>query len=211
MITIAYSTRQFDRSFYNHIKEQSNLDNQIIYKENKGEFGLTELYNSFLHDSENEITVIIHDDVILPKGFDETILNYFINNPDYGIMGIAGTTHLDKSAVWFNNRHLMVGQLYHLVNNEPRLTTYSAKKNEVREALVVDGVILAINTLKIKREFNEEIKGFHYYDVSFCIDNFNEGVKIGIFHLPQFIHKSVGMVGDSFIEAQTSFIEKYKD
>ena len=76
-ITIAYSTRQFDRSFYNHIKEQSNLDNQIIYKENKGEFGLTELYNSFLHDSENEITVIIHDDVILPKGFEDFIESEF--------------------------------------------------------------------------------------------------------------------------------------
>lgn len=211
MISIAYSTRQFDSSFYEHIKEQSTFDNQIIYKENQGEFGLTELYNTFLSDSDNEIMVIIHDDVILPKGFDEMILNYFVNYPDYGIMGIAGTTHLDKNGVWFNNRHLMVGQLYHMVNNEPRLTNYSAKKEEVREALIVDGVILAINTSKIKREFNEEIKGFHYYDVSFCIDNFNEGVKIGVFHLPQFIHKSMGMVGDSFIEAQTTFTQLYKN
>jgi hypothetical protein len=46
---------------------------------------------------------------------------------------------------------------------------------------------------RIKKNFNEEFSGFHFYDISFCVDNLLEGVKIGLTTKISLTHKSIGM------------------
>jgi len=208
MISIAFSTRINNESFINHLKKQQHYDNEIVQYINNGERSLTEVYNDFLTHCKYDIVLFLHDDVLLPVGFDKILIEKF-NNSDHGILGVAGTTSLTKTGVWWSERQFMTGNVYHVHKGNKTLSSYTPKNNYINDVLVIDGVFIAINKTKIKSNFNEEMQGFHFYDVSFCVDNYLKGVKIGVIHMPQFTHFSIGEIKEDFHNAKSIFLEKY--
>jgi hypothetical protein len=50
----------------------------------------------------------------------------------------------------------------------------------------------------LKTTFNEEVKGFHFYEVDFCFRNFLEGVKYRCFYDVRITHKSIGMTNEQW-------------
>jgi hypothetical protein len=74
----------------------------------------------------------------------------------------------------------------------------------------VDGLWFAIHKSRIKKNFNEEFNGFHFYDISFCVENYLEGVKIGLTTRFGVTHKSVGMTNKQW-EKNKLFFEALYD
>jgi glycosyltransferase involved in cell wall biosynthesis len=214
MITIGFSTRSIDNDFVKMLTKTSGVSKpEVIPFENNGEFSLTEVYNKILEQSTNDIVILCHDDIYFDsKNWGQKILNHFKRKNDYGVLGLAGTTSMPKSAKWWEDFSKMKGIVNHEHEGKKWESKYSQSKgNELDDVVLVDGLFIVINKKNIKKKFNEEIGGFHFYDVDFSFRNFIEGVKIGVMYDVRVTHKSVGQTNEQWEKNREIFAEKYKD
>jgi len=214
MITIGFSTRKVDNNFVELLRKTSGIPKcEIVPIENNGEFSLTELYNKILAQSSNDIVILCHDDIYFDtKNWGNKILNHFKRNQDYGILGLAGTTIMPKSGRWWDDPSKMKGIVNHEHGGKKWESKYSPSKgNELDDVVLVDGLFIVVNKKNIKERFNEEIGGFHFYDVDFSFRNFIKDVKIGVMYDVRVTHKSIGQTNFQWEKNREIFAEKYKD
>jgi hypothetical protein len=213
MITIGYSTRSSKPELQEYFKKTCGIKNaQIIEKVNSNGQSLTDVYNDILNESENDIVVLCHDDIYFDnKSWGFKILEHF-KKTDYGILGVAGSTSLPKSGMWWEDRRKMVG----IVNHEHKGKKWESKYsndlgNKIHQTVLIDGLFMVINKSRIKENFDTDVKGFHLYDVDFCFRNYIKDVKIGVLFNIRITHKSIGMTNDSWEENRKTFSKRYKD
>ena len=196
-ISVVISTRKIDDNYLKHVEKMfSHPKTEVNIYENDGVSSLTEIYNIGLKESKNEIVVFMHDDLILEtSNMTPKIVKLFEKHSEYGIIGIAGTDKL-TSGRWWDNRENMFGVVGHIHEGKRHVNHYSKGvfNDVLKDVVVVDGLFFAVHKGRIKKGFNEQFKGFHFYDISFCIENFLEGVKIGLTTKLGVTHKSIGMV-----------------
>lgn len=214
MISVVVSTKKIDESYREHIlKMFSHPKLDVLMYENNGEYSLPEIYNKGLKESVNDIVVFIHDDLILrTRNFAEKIMKLFTKYPEFGIIGVAGTTDL-VTGRWWEIPKSSVGWIYHQQNNEIFLSQFSETlyPERPKEVVCIDGVVMMAHKKRIKKEFDTDFKGFHFYDIPFCLSNYVEGVKIGVTTRFDIVHKSVGVTNEQWEENKKQFEEKYKD
>ena len=214
MITIGFSTRKIDDSFVELLKKSCGVPNpQIIPIENEGKYSLPEAYNMILEQATNDVVVLCHDDIYFDsKNWGSKILNHFKRNSDYGILGLAGSTQLPSSAKWWEDFSKMKGIVNHEHGGKKWESKYSASLgNQIDDVVLVDGLFIVLNTKNVKQKFNEEIKGFHFYDVDFSFRNFIEDVKIGVIYDVRVTHKSIGETNEQWEQNRIVFAEKHKE
>jgi hypothetical protein len=215
MITIVYSTHKYEnynKKFKQHLLDSVGLkDVQILEYINHNQYSLTELYNRGISESLNNIIVCIHNDVKLENNWGKKLLKDFSENPDYAIIGKAGSCYFPKSGVyWDRMSQTMVGQVYHHPEGQNKwLSKYSPKLPFLIPVVTIDGVFLSFDKTKIKHFFDESIGKFHYYDHPFCLSNYLDGVKLGITSSFELTHQSVGQPNDEFFESKEVFLKKY--
>ena len=215
MITVVCSSRGDLNEFKEHVVKTSGLDKKLEFLgyKNNNEFSLTEIYNRGLKDSKNDIIVFLHDDIsIETKNWGTKLLRLFDRNPEFGIIGVAGTKNLPSSGRWWENPKKMYGRVAHTHEGKTWLSTYSDDLAQfIEETVIVDGVFFAIDKRKIKKNFDENVKGFHFYDLTFCFENYLENVKIGVTTVVRINHKSIGMTNDQWEENRQQFSERFKE
>jgi hypothetical protein len=213
MVSVVISTRKIDSTYYDHVKRMfSHPNTEILMYENDGKMSLTQVYNKGLKESVNDIVVFIHDDLILETpNMTPKVVKLFEKHPQYGIIGIAGTDNL-TSGRWWDNRKNMYGVVGHIHEGKRHVNYYSKGvfNDELKDVVVVDGLFFMVRKSLLKKEFNEEFKGFHFYDISFCVDNYLDGVKIGLTTKFGVTHKSVGMTNKEW-EKNKLFFEALFD
>jgi hypothetical protein len=196
VVSVVISTRKIDSTYYDHVKRMfSHPNTEILMYENDGEMSLTQVYNKGLKESVNDIVVFMHDDLILEtSNMTPKIVKLFEKHPDYGIIGIAGTDKL-TSGRWWDNRENMFGVVGHIHEGKRHVNHYSKGvfNDVLKDVVIVDGLFFMVRKSLLKKEFNEQFEGFHFYDISFCVENQFEGVKIGLTTKFGVTHKSVGM------------------
>jgi glycosyltransferase involved in cell wall biosynthesis len=218
MITVVYSTRKENPEYQKHIKQTIGLkDFEILEYTNNREYSLTELYNRGLKESSNDIVIFIHDDLLFEQDskWGKKVLRHF-NNSDFGILGKAGTTSLTESGRWWDESHLMIGSVYHTQyyeDTKKRVTWESRYSglfhDKIIPTVLVDGLFIAVNKNRIKKNFDENIKGFHLYDVDFCVANFHAGVNIGVIFDFKLTHKSIGKTNDEWEQNRKQLVQKW--
>lgn len=214
MITIGFSTRKVDDNFINHIKKTCGPKNiEVIPFENNGTHSLTEAYNILLERASNDIVVLCHDDIYFDKkGWGTKLFKHFQKNSDYGILGVAGSIKIPESGMWWEDSSKMRGIVNHEHNGKKWESRYSSSLgNKVEPLVLVDGLFLAINKKNIKKTFNEDVRGFHMYDVDFCVRNYIEGVKVGVVYDIRITHLSIGQTNEQWEENRKEFSERYQD
>ena len=211
MISIVFSTREDNPEFKDHLKKTTKGEIEILQYTNNGEYSLTELYNKGLDESKNDIVVFCHDDIMLKDGWDKKVLNHF-NSTDYGVLGMAGTTDLDESGQWWKDMGKMVGIVKHTSEGKTWESKYSNNfGDDVVETVMLDGLFFVVNKNRIKKRFNEDIKGFHFYDFDFTFGNHLEGVKVGVMFDVKITHKSVGATNEQWNQNRLQFCNLYSD
>jgi hypothetical protein len=196
VVSVVISTRKIDSTYYDHVKRMfSHPNTEILMYENDGQMSLTQVYNKGLKESVNDIVVFMHDDLILEtSNMTPKIVKLFEKHPEYGIIGIAGTDKL-TSGRWWDNRENMFGVVGHIHEGKRHVNHYSKGvfNDVLKDVVIVDGLFFMVRKSLLKKEFNEQFEGFHFYDISFCVENQFEGVKIGLTTKFGVTHKSVGM------------------
>ena len=214
MVTIAYSTKSPKPDLIEHFKKSSGYEKgiHVIEKINNGERSLAEVYNEIINESPNDIIILTHDDIYFDtKAWYSKITRHF-EKTDFGIFGMAGTTHLSETGMWWDpsKRKNMIGIVNHENGGKKWESKYSeAFGNDIRQSVIVDGVFIAIHRGRIKKHFNEDFKGFHFYDLPFCFENHLEGVKVGVITNIRITHKSIGMTNEQWEKNRVLFVEKY--
>jgi hypothetical protein len=213
MITVGYSTRKHNPEFIEYLKISSGVKNiEVIEKINTGNKSLSQTYNEILSESKNNIVVLCHDDIYFDsKKWGEKILKQF-QKTNYGILGVAGTTLLPESGQWWEDPSKMVG----IVNHENEGKKWESRYSEdigikIQKTVIVDGLFIGIDKTRIKKTFDENVKGFHFYDVDFCFNNFLEKVEVGVVFNVRITHKSIGQTNEQWNENRKLFSENFKN
>ena len=215
MITIVYSTHKdinYNQKFKKHLLDKVGLkDVQVLEYLNNNEFSLAHLYNKGISEAIYDVVVCLHNDVILSKDWGKKLLDDFKNNPEYGIIGKAGSTHFPESGIYWEKMHMtMVGQVYHHPQDKDKfLSRYSPKLNYLIPVVTIDGLFIAFDKNKINHKFDETIGKFHFYDHSFCLPNYFDGVKLGVTSSFEITHESVGQPNEEFFESKDVFLKKF--
>jgi hypothetical protein len=211
MITIGYSTREHNPKFIEYLKKSSGFKKiEVIEKINNGEKSLSEVYNEIIQESKTDIVVLCHDDIY----FDTTSWYYKLKShfetSDYGILGVAGSTNMPETGRWWDLRKNMIGIVNHESGGKKWTSKYSEEFNKsIRQTVIVDGLFIALSKEKIKHNFDEEFKGFHFYDIAFCFRNHLENVKVGVITNIRITHKSIGQTNEQWEQNRELFVEKY--
>jgi len=213
VVTVVISTRKIDDVYLKHVERMfSHPKTEILIYENDGVNSLTEIYNIGLKEAKNDIIVFMHDDLILETAnITPKIVKLFQKHSEYGIIGIAGTDKL-TSGRWWDSRDNMFGVVGHLHEGKRHVNHYSKGSfvDVLKPVVVVDGLFFMVDRRRLKKQFNEEFKGFHFYDISFCYENFKEGVKIGVTTKISLTHKSIGMVNKQWEKNKLFFEALYE-
>jgi len=215
MITVGYSTREHNPQFIEYLKKSSGFKKiEVIEKINNGEKSLSEVYNEILTESKTDIVVLCHDDLYFDTSSWFHKIKTHFEKSDFGILGVAGTTNMSDTGRWWetNRRKDMIG----IVNHESEGKKWTSKYSDdfgksIRQTVIVDGLFIAVSKSRIKHTFDEEFKGFHFYDIAFCFKNHLEGVKVGVITNIRITHKSIGQTNQQWEDNREFFVQKYKD
>lgn len=214
MLTVVYCTRETNPEHKEHLIKSSGLHKHIEVIEiiNNGE-SLTHAYNRGLKQAKNDIVVFCHDDLTIEtKQWGNKLLKQFQKNPEYGIIGVAGSKSMPISGQWWEDRSKMYGRVQHTHEGKTWLSSYSEDLGqELEEVVVIDGVFFAVDKTKLKTTFNESVEGFHFYDVTFCFENTLKGVKVGVSTVVRVNHKSIGMTNEKWEYNRQQFAEMFKE
>jgi len=214
MLTVVYCTRQTNPEHKEHLIKSSGLHKHIEVIEiiNNGE-SLTKAYNRGLKQAKNNIVVFCHDDITFEtKQWGNKLLKAFEKHSEFGIIGVAGTKYMASSGQWWEDKSKMYGRVQHTHEGKSWLSAYSPDMGqEIEETVIVDGVFFAVDKSKLKSDFNETVEGFHFYDVTFCFENYLKGVKVGVITAIRVNHKSIGMTNESWEANRLAFAETFKD
>jgi glycosyltransferase involved in cell wall biosynthesis len=212
-ISIIFSTRKLDENYVKHLKYSCGLlDPDIIPIENERQYSLSEAYNMGLAKAKHNIVVFCHDDIkFATDNWGRKLCKHFSRNPEYGIIGVAGTDNL-VSGMWWEARESMHGIVNHSDHGKTWTNRYSLDQgNKLKQMIVLDGVMFAIDKTKIVHKFNEDFRGFHFYDLAFGFANYLAGVKLGVCTDIRVTHMSVGITNDEWAANKKQFEELYKD
>lgn len=213
MITVGYSTRKSKPEFIEYVQKTSMYKEiQVIEKINNGDKSLSQVYNEILDESKHDIVVFCHDDIEFDTNrWGEKLLKIFDKNPEYGIIGVAGTTDLIDGR-WWTIKKSMNGIVSHKHEGKKWTNNYSEDfNNNIKEVVVIDGLFICVNKTKLKHRFDETFNGFHFYDLGFCFPNYLDGVKIGVTTSIRLTHLSIGQTNQQWEDNKLKFEEKYKD
>jgi len=203
-----------NNKFIEHIKNTIGCNHKIYYYNNYNQYSLSYIYNHAIHTKYEDdcIFVMCHNDIYFKtKNWGKILLNKF-NNSNYDIIGVAGSTYLPESGVWWEDRSKMIGIVEHTNGYKTWISEYSLeKKGCISPVVLVDGLFISFNPDTIIHKFDEDFNGFHFYDLSFCIPNYLDGCNIGVTTDIRILHNSIGTVNKEWDINRKKFVEKYYD
>lgn len=209
-LTIGFSTRNDNPDFIEQVKKTCGVPFEIVQVINNGEKSLSQVYNEVLSQAKTDIIVFCHDDIIFETNkWGKKLLNNF-NNSEYGIIGLAGSTFLPESGKWWEAPITMRGIVNHQHEGKKWESKYSVNEGKISPTILVDGLFIAFNKTKIKKQFDESVEGFHFYDVTFSYSNFLEGVKVGVTYDIRVTHLSIGQTNENWEKNRETFAEKFQ-
>lgn len=201
-------------AFTNHIDKTIGVKHQVICYSNFNQFSLAEIYNKAVNEysADNIIMVFCHNDIIFKtQNWGKLLLTKF-NSQDYQIIGVAGTTYLNENGIWWHDRSKMVGIVEHTDGYNTWISEYSKSQlGKITPVVLIDGLFMAVDCTNINHLFDENFKGFHYYDLPICVNNYLDGYNIGVTTDIRIVHKSVGAVNLDWEANRKQFVEKYKE
>ncbi len=204
-----FETRPLYKSLMHHYEGEYKV-NFHLFKGNTR--GLSSCYNDILKDPDNldKIVLFVHDDVELEDAF---LVDKLLASP-YSITGLAGTKTFNKrceKAAWHlsSPREDYVGEVAHNHNGKVWTTVFGPTKSR---ALLLDGLFIACKVKDLVDKdlyFNEDF-GFHFYDLSFCLDANAKKVSCGVLPI-RVVHHGIGdsMLTKEWEEANIKFKETY--
>ena len=204
VVVCSKKTTEENSDFIAHIKETCGCDTHVYMIHNPNGVSISKIYADMIDNKEidTNVMVFIHDDIeFLRKDWGKEVLRLFNTHEDYGIIGVAGSAQFDENAAWWNYDKKF-GQVLHRAEGKSWLTAFSPLLDkDLQEVVVIDGLFMAVHKNRIKENFSREILNFDFYDIYFCLSNWEaKKCKIGVTTNIRLAHNSVGNLKPSWFE-----------
>lgn len=212
IVVCSRETNQEKKEFLDMIGRTCGFNYHVFFYTNNEGVGLTKVYNDILDKSPYDLIVYIHDDIeFLKEGWGLELVKLFDQHKDYGIIGVAGSAEFDENGAWWGYDKIY-GQVLHRGNGKAWLTAYSPLiKDGLKQVCVVDGLCFAIHRKRISKHFDEEIDGFHFYEIDFCLANhLDKKCKVGVTTNLRIAHESIGGLDPKWFENKEKVNKKYE-
>jgi len=216
-IVVVFSSHLGDEKnneFINHIHKTIGVNYDVVCYVNYNQYSLSEVYNRAIaeHNGDNVIMVFSHPDItIKTSNWGKILLNKF-NYSNFSIIGVAGTTYLADNGCWWTDRTKMYGVVEHTNGISTWVSEYAPpRKGYIKPVILIDGLFMAVDCNNIEHKFDEEFKGFHFYEIPMVFNNYLEGCNIGVITDIRILHESVGATNEEWEKNRQQFVEKYKD
>lgn len=134
-------------------------------------------YNKAIQQSDAKYKVYLHQDTLIVYiNFISSILEIFIKNPDIGMLGVIGCKKIPTNGIWWDSIQ-KVGRIIESSSGNLKLINYNPSK-PIEYVEAVDGLIM-ITQYDI--QWREDLfSGWHFYDISQCIEFKRNNYKIAI-------------------------------
>ncbi len=220
MLSIIVSSYQEEYfiQFSKNIEETigNDFEYEIIQQWNPGTMGICEAYNRGAEKAQYENLLFIHEDVLFEtKDWGEILIDY-LKLDNVGCIGVAGANYVPNTPTpWWVIKDYANSHLSHFnkKTNKRYDYTFSSDKNGLLETKLLDGVFIACRKDVWKKvKFNEDLKGFHGYDINFSI-KVTENYQNYITNKISIVHFSHGNLTKEWLECVIkaySFVEKGK-
>jgi hypothetical protein len=181
----------------------SNLDNK---------FSIFEAYNYGLDESISDIICFIHEDILFhSNNWGVYVNSVFRDTHEIGLLGVAGSrVKSDIPSGWWecDKAHQVVNIIQHRQDGSVELLEFGFNKNSEQEVAVIDGVFMCFNKNSQIR-FNENLKGFHNYDLSISLDFSKKGYKVLVTNQILLEHFSNGTIDSKWVNSAVKFNKLY--
>lgn len=180
-----------------------NIAHEIIQVKNPGIMSLSKAYNKGAKEAKYDFLLFIHEDVeFLIKDWGEIILKYSkIENA--GVFGLAGSLKKFKLPTGYETGIKKYRRVYVKHRGEEEIKSQSDER--FIKVRTLDGVFLAMSKKRWEMlKFNEEIKGFHFYDIDISL-RASAYFQNYIIQEIRLIHFSVGSFDSTWIKAALRF------
>jgi hypothetical protein len=203
------------KPFIEHLKDTCGCNSHVYFIHNPEGVSLSKIYADMVssNDIVEDIMVFVHDDIeFLRNGWGAEVLRLFNTYEEYGIIGVAGSAQFDENGAWWNYDKKF-GQVLHRSEGKSWLTAFSPLlTKDLQDVVVIDGLFMAIHKKRISDNFNRDLSGFDFYDISFCLANFFSGkCKIGVTTNIRIAHSSVGKLKDTWYQNRDIINNLYGD
>lgn len=201
-----------DKDFMDNMKVMAGCE--VAFMPMVGYDQITKAYNEAFDKSETELIIFCHNDILIKTDKYIPILQkLFSDHESAGIIGLVGSNVWDGGS-WVGEGGQALG---HLIQSTkygvqlPRYIYFSPKfrNNHLIPCVTCDGMFIAVMKSRIKEKFDTNLRGFHFYDVMFTIDNVQKGVKCGITPDILALHKSEGFLNDQWYKSRMYSKAKY--
>lgn len=138
-------------------------------------------YNAAMHSSDAKYKVYLHQDVfILNEDFIAEMIDVFEQNPEYGMLGVIGSTRVIPDANYWLSWDVGCVDANDSLN---QLNIRIFNPENIEEVQAIDGMIMMT---QYDVEWREDIfDGFDFYDISQSLEFQRNGYKIGVPHQNQ--------------------------
>lgn len=173
MLSIIISSYQekYYTALEKNIAETCGIEYEVIRIVNRNEMSLTSAYNKGANMAKYDNLLFIHEDIKFhTKDWGQILINH-LKDKHTGVVGVAGSDYVPSAPTgWllFFDRFRYV----HIIQsdakaNAPSITHILPEKSKV---FAMDGVFLASSKAHyLQVKFNEELPGFHGYDIDFTL------------------------------------------
>tara|TARA_R100000008_G_C3587535_1_gene173710 strand:- start:4413 stop:5117 length:705 start_codon:yes stop_codon:yes gene_type:complete len=180
-------------------KENQSVVNYELEPTFNNTTGLCSVYNNYLtkkYLKKYDCILFVHDDLHIDSvNFLTCIREYF--KKGYDVVGLAGGSKIQikKPCLWhiLCKPETLSGVVAHYKNKTDYYQTIFGQVP--KEVVLLDGLFLAVKTKSLALHnirFDENIKGFHHYDLKFCLDCHLAGMRLTTAPI-QVIHDSPGL------------------
>lgn len=195
-IIICSRTQNISIVLTENIKNTIGCNYELIVIDNsKNIYSIFEAYNIGIEKSKGEYLCFIHDDILFHTiGWGNIVNRLFNENEQFGLIGIAGATVKSKTPTgWWDceEKYKFINIIQHFPTKEKQLQQVGFKNANFKESVVVDGVFLALKE-DTKVSFNQNLSGFHNYDLNIAYEIISKGYKIGVTNEILLEHFSIG-------------------
>jgi hypothetical protein len=189
----------------------------IIIDNLKNEYSLFSAYNKGISLSSYNIICFMHEDIIIhTSNWGLSVLNHF-ENPEIGLIGIAGTHFLPNCPSAWPMSNLISMNILQTTTERGTKKTFHAiervnKNNDPVEVVSIDGVWFCTNK-KVTNQLNFDelnFSGYHFYDIDFCLGVRSLGLKNFVIFDILLEHFSYGSYNLNWLDNSRIFYEKWK-
>ncbi|QBO58352.1 glycosyltransferase [Chryseobacterium salivictor] len=212
-IIICSRTPEISPQLFQNIEESIGYDYEIIVIDNsKKIYSIFEAYNIGIKNSKGNYWCFAHDDILLhTQNWGKEIKKIFENDEEIGLIGIAGSKIKTRMpSAWFDcDESLKVNSLIqHFNSDKVKLWERGWKDSRNEEVSVIDGVFM-VGRKNDSIKFNEELSGFHNYDLNLSLAYKNANYKVIVTRNVLIEHFSIGKIDKSWYISALQFDTEY--